>query len=573
MLEKLSYDRIRVALIRRIQWPINRWFARRHPNRFERACIRAAAPLVRQMVPNDRWSLGVHAPYWMQAVSAAPESLRTETPKRIFQFACYRGQFTLELALAALLAARGHQITIGYLPKLGSPIKTPLEDHPSAAAYLASALSKVEAVSKGRVKIVCLSEPDEADPFEPDQDTLLQQARSDSIMRLGVETLEDDNAEHVASIAYYSALGQRAARQAWSFLSNNQSQFDLVLIANGMTFEASWFARTALQLGISLSTFEKFAFRHTRITSHGGSIFTFRDLDRLWRMREELGFEREPFRGRAIERARQILDERRKASTRNWAWKYQFAPDQSDDAALAAVGVSANKPYVLICTNVPFDAGYYQFTTLFPSMRSWLVETVRYLLEETELDVVVRIHPGEALHYAGRERSEDNLAAAGLIGNPRLKVVGPRDHVNTYPLMANCHAGVVFSSTTGIEMAMMGRPVVVGSDVYYANRGFTQDCRTREIYFEKLKDLSSSKISMEDGDIIACTSALFYYIVHFVLQIPYLYDKGEDVRRMSPPALVSSSYFEKYFAFLDIVASTEDKLDEEFIRFFSKVEL
>jgi len=38
--------------------------------------------------------------------------------------------------------------------------------------------------------------------------------------------------------------------------------------------------------------------------------------------------------------------------------------------------------------------------------------------------------------------------------------------VNTFALMEHCRACVVFSSTTGIESAMIGRRVVAGGDVY-----------------------------------------------------------------------------------------------------------
>ncbi len=81
-------------------------------------------------------------------------------------------------------------------------------------------------------------------------------------------------------------------------------------------------------------------------------------------------------------------------------------------------------------------------------MRDWLIETVRHLLEHTDLPIVVRVHPGEMLHYSGRERSVDNLKVSGLLGHPRLRVIGPEGKINTYPLMQNCRVGVVFSSTT-----------------------------------------------------------------------------------------------------------------------------
>jgi hypothetical protein len=44
--------------------------------------------------------------------------------------------------------------------------------------------------------------------------------------------------------------------------------------------------------------------------------------------------------------------------------------------------------------------------------------------------------------------------------------------------------GLVYASTTGLEMAMRGIPVVCGMKVHYNARGFTFDAETPEHYFQ-----------------------------------------------------------------------------------------
>lgn len=562
----MTFDRLVAAMLRRLQRPLNRLYAARHPGPLARHLILMAAPLVRRMVPNDRWSLGVHAPYWMQAVEAPPLHPLPK-PRRIFQLCAYRGQFTLELSLAALLAWRGHQVTIGYLPRLGSPIKPPLHDHPSAKSYLSSALARVGAASGGRVRVFDLTRyADVAAPI--DRQLLENQARSDAMMRMGRETFAGAEREAGEALDHYREIGLRSQRIAHSFFAAHGGEFDLALIANGMTFEQAHFAHVARALGIEFVTYEKFAFRHVRVVTHGDGIFSFRDLTALWKRRVELGFLDPPFRAMALARSQELLNERRRASTRNWAWKYQFAPDQTDDASLAAAGLSPGEPYVLVCTNVPYDAGFLRLTTIFPSMREWLVETVRFLLENTDITVVVRVHPGEALHYGGRESSIDTLAATGLSSQPRLRVIGPTEKVNTYPLMERCRAGVVFSSTTGVEMAMLGRPVVVGSKIYYADLGFTQDSSDRAGYFATLAQAVAGDFNTAESRRIAADAQLYYYLLHFVLQQPYPYDKGEDLRRLPPHRLVRSSEASIYVKTLDLLATAPSEFPDALDRFF-----
>jgi hypothetical protein len=559
-------DRVSGGIFRRLQRPLDRMYQARHPGRVARALIGAMAPAVRRMVPNDKWSLGVHAPYWMRAASAAP-LLPVPAPRCIFQFCTYRGQFTLELSLAALLAWRGHQVTIGYLPRLGSPIKVPLYDDPSAAPYLAEALSSVERASGGRVRIVdltsCLS-----NEVAIDRDFVEAQAYSDTMMHTGRETLREGDPVIAEALRYYRDLGNKTQTIARSFFATHAKEFDLALIANAMTFEGAHMAQVAQQFGVELVSHEKFAFRKIRIFTHGDTIFSFRDLNTLWERRAELGFDAEPFRSTATQKSQELLNERRYASVKNWAWKYQFAPEQSDEATLAAVGLKPEEKFILVCTNVPYDAGFMKLTTIFPTMRDWLIETVKFLADKTDLPIVIRIHPGEVLHYAGREKSIDNLAAAGVLAHPRVKVIGADEKINTYPLMQRCHAGVVFSSTTGLEMAMLGRPVVVGSKIYYADAGFTRTADDRDGYFRVLESSVREEIAVERSRKIATDAQLYYYLLHFVLQQPYPYDKGADLRRLPPHRLVSGAEIARYVKTLDILTTPPSDFEAELDRFF-----
>jgi len=551
------------GVLRRIQRPIDAFYRTRHPGPVGRSLIRAAAPLVRRMVPNDRWSLPVHAPYWMQAASVHPRSPQRAS-KRIFMFCLYRGQFTLDLSLAALLAWRGHKVILGYLPRLGSPVKPPFEDDPSAEPYLSAALADLSRASGGKVGAVNMASLASSD-VRVDEESLSRQAVADAVIRLGTESVDPANIEHAEAVARYRMLGERTQRAAAAFFAARAHEFDLILLANGMSFEAAHVLKCAVQAGLDVVTFEKFAFRKVRIVNHGSPVFSFQDLALLWRHRAELGFDTEPFRSRALERAMELLGERRRASVRNWAWKYQFAPDQDNEETISAAGIDLSLPYILVCTNVPFDAGFYQFTTLFRSMRDWLVETVRFLLNETDTQVVVRIHPGEMLHYGGRERSVDNLAEAGVTPHPRLIVIAPEAKVNTYPLMERCRAGVVFSSTTGIEMAMLGRPVVVGADVYYGNKGFTRDCDSRPVYFDILRKVAAGDIDTAESRRCAAAARLFYYMLHFVLQHPYPYDKGVDLVRTPPHRLVASAEIENYLKLLDVLTMSPDEFERELV--------
>lgn len=542
-----------------------RYYDKRHPGSLGRWLVALTQPLVARLTPNDKWSLGAHLPYWLQALDIPP--LQPLPPsKRIFMFCAYRIQFTQDFMIAILLAWRGHKITFGYLPKLQSPIKKPLQDHPSAKPYLASVLGQVEKWSCGRIRCIDLSDEPASD-HALDEAFIASQVKSDVVMCLLRETLDMEDPETLKAWAYYEGQARQAQKIAWSHLSRRRAQYDLCVIANGTTFEGAQFCRVSRALGIPVNTFEKFAFRNVRVMNHGNDFRTFNDLELAWNRRSELGYHTEPFYRFATARAARLLDERRRSSKETWAWTLQSAPLQSTDEAIRAAGIETAKPFVLVCTNVPYDAGYDGLLGLFSSMREWLRETVRYLLEDTGVHVVVRAHPGEAAHYGGKERSEDTLAE--FLDHERLTMIPGGKTVNTYGLMERCKFGVVFSSTTGVEMAMMGKVVLVGASVYYAKKGFTIDSTNRQQYFDSLFSLAALAAQPMLEEAQRREACLFHFLLHFIMQWPYPYDKPSSVQQLPPDKLLRSPDMRRYLPFLDALALSETEWQERSPDFIS----
>jgi hypothetical protein len=528
-----------------------RVYARRHPGPLGRAVITALSPLVRRTTPNDKWSLHTFVEHWMRALAVPPRHPRPD-PKRIFLFCAYRIEFTLNLNLAILLAWRGHRVTLGYLPKLQSPIKEPRQDHRSARPYLAAALRSVERWSGGRIRCVELTDSGLA-PRPLDEAFIARQVPADLMMMTRSEALDMADPETRRNVDYYTDLGRRAQRIASAHFHAHRDDYDLALIPNGTTFESAQVCHVAKSVGLPITTFEKFAFRYIRVTDHGDHCMAFDDLDVYWSLRHDAGYEAEPFYARACARGLQLLEEHRAGATRNWAMKLQTAPPGSADEIRAAIGLRPGQPFVLVCPNVPFDAGYMQLTTIFPSMRAWLLSTVSFLLERTDATVVMRAHPAEALHWGTTERSPTILADAGL-RSPRLVTVPAEAAVNTYALIDASQSGVVFSSTVGLEMAMLGKPVLAGSDIYYTGRGFTIDVKDRAQYLEELGRLAADPLAPTAEQVRQ--ARLFYYMVHFVWQRPYPYDKPSDIRRLPPAALLSGSLSPGHLDTIDALAMT-----------------
>jgi hypothetical protein len=66
--------------------------------------------------------------------------------------------------------------------------------------------------------------------------------------------------------------------------------------------------------------------------------------------------------------------------------------------------------------------------------------------------------------------------------DPRVRFVSASDPVSTYDLIRSARVVLPFASTTGIEAAAMGRPVVPSGSTYYADLGFVWAAASRDDY-------------------------------------------------------------------------------------------
>jgi len=67
-----------------------------------------------------------------------------------------------------------------------------------------------------------------------------------------------------------------------------------------------------------------------------------------------------------------------------------------------------------------------------------------------------------------------------------IRLIGPKEQVNTYDLIEVADLGLVYTTTVGLEMAMSGVPVIVAGQTHYRGRGFTFDPDSWVTYLKTL---------------------------------------------------------------------------------------
>jgi hypothetical protein len=198
-------------------------------------------------------------------------------------------------------------------------------------------------------------------------------------------------------------------------------------------------------------------------------------------------WERLPWTKGMEEELRAYLTSRRRGDN-DWISFLRATGDT--DAKLAALGLDPDRPVVGMLTNVMWDAELHYPARVFPSMRDWALRTVAYFAARPELQLLIRVHPGE---IAGTPLSRQPFVEELRRAFPRLPanifVIPPESDINTYAAMSRCNAAIVYGTKTGVELAAMGLPVIVAGEAWARGKGFTEDAASVEHYVELLDRL------------------------------------------------------------------------------------
>lgn len=269
-----------------------------------------------------------------------------------------------------------------------------------------------------------------------------------------------------------------AAKAALQYMQMNKP--DVVLIPNGLILEMGIVFRVARYLGIDAVTYE-FNDQREQIWLAQNSSIMRQETDYLVEARCSL-----PMTDAMYERLADLENARRGA--RVWGkskrlWQYVSA--QGADVTRKQVGLD-ERPVVMLAANVLGDNLTLGRDIFAASMTEWITKTVQYFAKRTDVQLVIRVHPGERL--VPQAKSMATVVKEALPELPsHIHVIGALDNVNTYDLIEIANVGLAYTTTVGLETAMNGRPVISCGQTHYRGRGITIDPNTWDEYYATLE--------------------------------------------------------------------------------------
>jgi hypothetical protein len=287
----------------------------------------------------------------------------------------------------------------------------------------------------------------------------------------------------------------QAAQAAFCWMSKNRP--DIVIIPSGSILEFGAVFHIARHLGIPAVTYE-FGEQRQRIWFGLNTKIMRQETQEMWAAYRDRSLVEEQW-----ERVRTLYATRQSASLwENFARRWQDAPGEGGEKVRANLGLDS-RPVVLLAANVIGDSltlGRQVFTK---NMTEWLVRATLELAQRSDIQLVLRVHPGEryttgpsVAQIIGQAFATSpqwaELVSGGQALSENIHVIPADSLVNTYDLIQIADLGLVYTTTVGLETAMSGLPVIVAGRTHYRGKGFTLDPDSWDEYIKMLTDILSN---------------------------------------------------------------------------------
>ncbi len=118
----------------------------------------------------------------------------------------------------------------------------------------------------------------------------------------------------------------------------------------------------------------------------------------------------------------------------------------------------------------------------YESQSAWVRDVVQWVGSRDDVQLVIKVHPNLGGNiYIGKATNELKLYQEMKSALPaNVRIVMPEDPVSAYSLAEEADVGLTFGSTIGLEMAMLGKPVLLASKALYEHGSQILTVRSRE---------------------------------------------------------------------------------------------
>ena len=281
----------------------------------------------------------------------------------------------------------------------------------------------------------------------------------------------------VCEYAYTALLAAESARAVIERFKPHR-----VFMSHGVYVDWGPALHTALARGVPVTTWKssylaaRFLFHHVA----DGSVDFYELSDRAWQ-----------------ERASTPLTEEEDGRLDSFLYNRYHHPVGFDMRSLhrytgdtarfrAKYGLKPDKPVWGIMSHISWDSVADYSPMAYPSFDDWIIDSMEQAANIPEVQWLIKVHPAEAGY--DQEVGVKRLIETRFPRLPsNLTVIPADEELSPLEFFDLLDGGVTVYGTSGLELALSGKPVILAGQAHYGGKGFTEDGFTIDAYRGILK--------------------------------------------------------------------------------------
>ena len=164
----------------------------------------------------------------------------------------------------------------------------------------------------------------------------------------------------------------------------------------------------------------------------------------------------------------------------------QLKTYRKDVSDLKAKYAPTGKPIWAVLAHINWDSVSDYAPMAYPSFDDWMIDTIKHAIEVPDVQWLIKIHPIEA--WDNPASGVQRLIEREFPSLPdHVRVIPAEEDISPANMFELIDGGVTVYGTAGLELALMGKPVILGGEAHYGGLGFTHEGVTPIRYREFLR--------------------------------------------------------------------------------------
>ena len=171
----------------------------------------------------------------------------------------------------------------------------------------------------------------------------------------------------------------------------------------------------------------------------------------------------------------------------------------------------STKPLWGVMAHINWDTVSDFSPMLYESFDQWMKDTVNVIKDIPDVQWIIKVHPAES--WDNPESGVEFLIKKYFPNLPEhIRVFPAEENINPLDFFNMVDGGVTVYGTSGLELALHGKPVILAGDAHYGKKGFTYDANSKEHFLELLNQVAHIPSLSEDQIALARKYAHCYFM-------------------------------------------------------------